>query len=190
MYLWILETLRLHSFLFRHRHESDRRSTTSSPRSSLLNTKGSLNMQAVLRRDTHSSSECSSETWHIQLITQRCFVTPMLTRGIAAVVNSSVFFFFFPVLLLPLGTARELMRCQQRCHVFIHSISPKVEKSACPHPPTRRIWFNITAWIFSVSLGLTQGASSVKMFPACVLLWHIEEKKKIWGAHLGCQSRN
>lgn len=63
--------------------------------------------------------------WHTQtLITSYCFVTPMLTRGIAAVLNCNI----IPALPLPRGTAYELMRCQQRCHVFIHSISPKEKK--------------------------------------------------------------
>lgn len=63
--------------------------------------------------------------WRTQtLITPYCFVTPMLTRETAAVLNCNI----IPVLPLPRGTAYELMRCQQRCHVFIHSISPKEKK--------------------------------------------------------------
>lgn len=59
------------------------------------------------------------------LITRCCSVTPVLTREIAAVLNWNI----IPVLPVPPGTAYELMRCQQRCHVFIHSISPKEKKT-------------------------------------------------------------
>lgn len=34
------------------------------------------------------------------------------------------------VVALPQGTAEELMRCQQRCHVFIHSVFPKKKKKS------------------------------------------------------------
>lgn len=44
---------------------------------------------------------------------------PKLTTVNAAALNWSI----IPVFPLPPGTAYELMRCQQRCHVFIHSIS-------------------------------------------------------------------
>ncbi len=76
-------------------------------------------------RNSHSADALLSFicwAWHSQtLITWCCFVTLMLTRESAAVLNWSI----IPVLPLPPGTAYELMRRQQRCHVFIHSISPK-----------------------------------------------------------------
>lgn len=53
-----------------------------------------------------------------------CFVILMLTREFAAVLKWNI----IPVLPLPRGTAYELMRCRQRCHVFIHSISPEQKK--------------------------------------------------------------
>lgn len=54
------------------------------------------------------------------LIMWHHFVTPMLTRETAALLKQTI----IPVLSLPQGTAYELIRCQQRCHIFIHSIFP------------------------------------------------------------------
>ena len=101
----------------------------------------------ALSADIHFGFICWA--WHTQtLITSYCFVTPMLTREIAAVLNCNI----IPALPLPQGTAYELMRCQQRCHVFIHSISPKEKKT----PPWRN-WYNVAPWISSVFGGLTLG---------------------------------
>lgn len=120
--------------LLRYLHQSN---PTSNPCNSALNSFRAeinrlLNIQTLHRfayiwRTTCFFSRHSSEfnllstTPSKPLITLRWFVTPMLTRAIAAILNRNL----ISVLRLPLGTAYELMRCQKRCHVFIHSISPK-----------------------------------------------------------------